>query len=105
MQDMSGALDAYLANRHGLRLEQLLTDATGGQRRRLPRGFDIVCDSVGAHVYDDGGASEQYQGMLTVDGISYRFRCSVFIDGGGARFLETLDELSVVRWEVRLAVP
>jgi hypothetical protein len=106
MQDAGNVLSAYVASRFGTTLEQLLADATGGA---APAGTEsalrITCDAIGSFVYEDGGASELYQGLLTLEGVTYRFRCSVFIDAGGDRFTESIGELESVRWGVRLAVP
>jgi hypothetical protein len=76
MRDASDAVDAYLTNRFGFGLD-----------------------------YEDGGSSALYQGMLTIEGVVYRFRCSIFTDAGGARFLESVGELETVRWDIRLVVP
>jgi hypothetical protein len=43
--------------------------------------------------------------MLTIEGVVYRFRCSIFTDTGGASFVESVGALEIVRWGVRLAVP
>jgi hypothetical protein len=42
--------------------------------------------------------------MLTVEGVTYRFRCSVFIDAGNVRFIESIGELEAAQWRVRLVV-
>ncbi|HZS84117.1 MAG TPA: hypothetical protein VFA50_14680 [Stellaceae bacterium] len=99
MRDASDSLNAYLGRRFGLSLERLLADATA-KARCLPLGpaIEIVCDPVGAFSYEDGGASEQYQGLLTVEGATYRFRCSVFTDAGGARYIEDLGAFEPIRW-------
>ena len=114
MQDASDALNAYVASRFGTTLERLLAEATlgvtpagttGGEGGGLGGSLRITCDPVGAFVYEDGGASELFQGLLTIEGVTYRFRCSVVTDAGGARFVESIGELETVRWGVRLAVP
>ncbi len=105
MRDATERLDAYLGSCFGLSLEQLLADATAGATVPAAPAIQCVCDPVGCFSYEDGGRSEQYQGLLTIEGLTYRFRCAVFIDGGGARFLETIGELEPVRWGVRVALP
>lgn len=106
MRDASNAVDAYLTNRFGFGLERLLADASGGSLAAgLPPSVAVACDSVGSFDYEDGGSSALYQGMLTIEGVVYRFRCSIFTDAGGARFLESVGELETVRWDVRLVVP
>jgi hypothetical protein len=53
---------------------------------------------------EDGGLSALYQGLLTIEGVIYRFRCSIFTDAGGGRFLESVGE-EMVGWGVRIVVP
>ena len=106
MTDASDSLNAYLGSRFGTSLERVLADATvKSLGPPLSRSIEIVCDPVGAFSYEDGGRSEQYQGLLTVEGVTYRFRCSVFTDAGGARFLEDMGEFEPLRWGVRMALP
>jgi hypothetical protein len=106
MGDASLAIDAYLLARFGVGLERVLTDATAGVvSLAIARSVEVACDPVGFFAYEDDGATEQYQGLLTVEGVTYRFRCSVFIDASGARFMENIGELEAVQWGVRLVVP
>ncbi len=106
MQDASDAVDAYLTSRYGFGLERLLADSTAGRHPPgLANSVTVACDPVGTVDYEDGGGSALYQGLLTIEGVVYRFRCSVFTDAGGARFLESVGALEIVRWGVRLVVP
>src|SRR5260370_41248327 len=106
MRGASDAVDAYLTTGFGFGLERLLADASNGRPAACLAGsVAVACDPVGTFDYEDGGTSALYQGLLTIEGVVYRFRCSVFTDAGGARFLESVGELEVVRWGVRLDVP
>lgn len=106
MRDASNAVNAYLSNRFGLGLEQVLADATTGRPApALAGSITIACDPVGGFDYEDGGSNALYQGLLTIEGVVYRYRCSVFTDADGARFLESVGELEIVHWGVRLVVP
>jgi hypothetical protein len=106
MRDASDAVDAYLTNRFGFGLERLLADATAGRLApALHDSVTVACDPVGTFDYGDGGTSALYQGVLTIEGVTYRFRCTAFTDAGGARFIESVGELEVVRWGVRLVIP
>ncbi|HXQ49852.1 MAG TPA: hypothetical protein VN802_02055 [Stellaceae bacterium] len=106
MRDLAANLDDYFRSRFGTTLERALADATAGVvTPALGRHVEIVCDPASSYVHDDDGLSEHFQGALAVEGISYRFRCSVFTDGGGARFVESIDQLELVDWSVRLAMP
>jgi hypothetical protein len=106
MHDASEPIDSYLTSRFGIRLERVLLDASAGVADpALAGSVRTACDPVGAFAYEDGGISELYQGVLTLEGVTYRYRCAVFTDAGGARFIEDLGELEAVRWEVGLVVP
>ncbi|HUZ71634.1 MAG TPA: hypothetical protein VMU87_01500 [Stellaceae bacterium] len=108
MQDVATALDNYLLTRFGISFERAIADATAGVvSLRLARSVQIVCDPVARYAYPDGpdgGVSEQYQGVLTVEGVAYRFRCSVFEDAGGTRYVESIGEIAAIGWGVRLSL-
>jgi hypothetical protein len=105
MRDLATNLDDYLWSRFGVTLERALADACACVTTlALGRRVEIVCDPLRAHVFDDDGMSEEFQGTMAVEGVCYRFRCTVFTDGGGSRFIESIDELEIVQWGVRLAV-
>jgi hypothetical protein len=106
MRDAADAVDAYLINRFGFGLERVLADASAGRRSSALTGsVTVACDPLGSCEYEDGGSSALYQGILTIEGVVYRFRCSIFTDAGGASFVESVGGLEIVRWGVRLAVP
>ncbi|MDB5408139.1 MAG: hypothetical protein JWL84_3051 [Rhodospirillales bacterium] len=106
MRDASEPIDSYLINRFGVGLERVLLDASAGLANPVLAGsVRTACDPVGAFTYEDGGISELYQGVLTLEGVTYRYRCAIFTDAGGARFLEDLGEVEAVRWEIGLVVP
>ena len=105
MRDVAAILNYYLVNRFGTTLERALLDATSDVFTLAMHGsVEVACDPVGRFEYADGGVSEQYQGVISVEGVIYRFRCSTFTDASGARYVESIGELEVVRWGVRLAV-
>jgi hypothetical protein len=105
MADLASALSDYLVFRFGITLERVLADATAGLASiAIGRSVEIACDPVGQYAYEDGGVSEQWQGLIGVEGVIYRFRCATFADAGGSRFVESIGELEVVRWGVRLAL-
>src|SRR5260370_16581167 len=106
MRDASDAVDAYLTNRFGIGLERLLADATsGGPAPALAGSVTVACDPVGAFDYEDRGTSALYQGLLTIEGVTYRFRCAVFTDAGGGRFLESVGQFQIVDCGVTLLFP
>ncbi|HVB18050.1 MAG TPA: hypothetical protein VNF04_16045 [Stellaceae bacterium] len=105
MQDSAAALDAYLVSRFGITLERAVADAAAGViSLPLARAVHVVCDPVGRYAYPDGGVSAQFQGLLTLEGVTYRFRCSVFEDAGGGRYVESLGEFEPIQWGVRMTL-
>ena len=54
---------------------------------------------------DDGGLHNTYDGTLAVQAVAYRFRCHVFVDRGGERFLSDVGEFEPIGWRARLAMP
>ena len=106
MQDASDAVDAYLTHSFGIGLEQVLTDATQGLvSLALADRVKATTERVAAYTHPDGGISETHQGILTVAGIRYRFRCTVFIDTGGLRYVENVAEFRPLMWQTRLPLP
>jgi hypothetical protein len=99
-------VNAYLLNRFGIALERLLLDAASGiGRLGQPAALELACDPVGSDAYEDGGIADHYTGHLTVEGVTYRFLCSVFTDAGGSRFVETIAGFEPVTWTTRITVP
>ncbi len=105
MTDIAAALNHYLVFRFGITLERALADATTGLASfALGREVEIACDLVEQFPYEDGGLGENWRGLITVEGVVYRFCCATFADEGGSRFVESIGELDVVQWGVRLAL-
>src|SRR5260221_5584131 len=78
-------------------LMELLSVALGDAMKILPR-------LVGSTVEEDGGVANVYDGILVLDGVWYRFRCHVFVDGGGQRFLSDISAFEAVEWHARVAL-
>jgi len=112
MADTADALNSYLIATFGISLERALADATAGvvslalhrTGDEAARAVDIECALVGQHAYDDEGLSEHFAGTIRCQGVSYCFTCVVFNDASGARYVETIGELEVVEWGVRLMI-
>lgn len=101
------AVDDYLVATCRLHLEEVLCDGcyvgrlsplVGDHARIMPRLVHSVAE-------EDGGVSNTYEGILVLDEIWYRFRCHVFVDGGGQRFLSDVSAFDAVEWRARVAVP
>jgi hypothetical protein len=105
-QDASDIVDAYLTNGWGIGLEQVLAEATMGLiSLHIADAVKVQAERVGAFADADGGSTELHQGTLTLEGVTYRFRCSVFVDSGGDRFVSDIAEFVPLGWETRLTVP
>jgi len=104
--DASDAVDAYLTDTYGIGLEQVLAEATAGSISLVLADIvKILCERVAAFTHTDGGISETFLGLLTVADVTYRFRCSVFNDAGGERFVADIEEFSALRWQTKLPLP
>jgi hypothetical protein len=105
MRDASDAVNDYLSHTYGIGLEQVLEDITRGivsaQVAGRVSGRAELADAV---KHADGGVSETHKGILTIEGVEYRFRCSVFIDAGGERFVADVGELVPVAWHAAMRI-
>jgi hypothetical protein len=104
--DASDAVDTYLAQTYRIGLEEVLAEITAGQLPiYLADAVDYTSKRIDRCVDEDGGVSEMFEGMLTVEGIEARFRCATFVDRAGGRFVSDLGEFVPVEWLARLVVP
>lgn len=101
------AVDEFLMANAGLRLEEVLCDGCfigrlsvllGERARIMPRLTASTAEP-------DGGLTQTYEGILVLDDIWYRFRCQMFVDQGGQRFLSDVSAFAAVEWKAKLAVP
>jgi hypothetical protein len=99
-------VDDFLMATHRLRLEDVLCDGClmGRLSVVLGDGVKIMPRLVGSTVEEDGGVANVYDGILVLDGIWYRFRCHVFVDGSGQRFLSDISAFDAVEWRARVAL-
>jgi hypothetical protein len=105
MQDASDAVDEYLTHTYGIGLEQVLAEVTQGLvSLALVDRVRANVELVGSFRHPDGGVTEMHQGILTVQGVDYRLRCSVFTDASGARFVADVGELVPVGWQASMRV-
>jgi hypothetical protein len=97
--DAFNAVDDYLAEHHRIGLEEVL--CYGCYTGRLPVILADVAKLAVRPLYrhvDEGdrGMALSYEGVLTVNGLAYRFRCSIFGDRGGERFLSDVADFAPV---------
>ncbi len=101
------AIDEFLMANFRMRLEEVLCDGClisrlsvvfGDRARIMPRLLQSIAE-------EDGGLSNTYEGVLVLDDIWYRFRCHVFVDRGGQRFLSDVSAFEPIEWRARVKVP
>lgn len=99
-------VDEFLMARHRLQLEDVLCDGClmGRLGAALGDSAKIMPRLISSAVEEDGGVANVYDGILVLDDIWYRFRCHVFIDGGGQRFLSDVSAFEPVEWRARVAL-
>jgi len=99
-------VDDYLFARFGIGVEDVLRDgcAIGRPDIRVAGAAKVLPRLVRAVREEDGGEFANYQGMLILDGLWYRFDCNIFIDASGASFLADIGSFEAVEWKLRVAV-
>lgn len=105
--DDFGAVNGFLAANYRTGLEEALCDGCLVGRLSIVLADVATITSVLVHSErdDDGGFCNTYEGTLMVQGVAYRFRCHVFMDRSGARFLSDVSEFRPLEWQARLAMP
>jgi hypothetical protein len=100
-------VDDFLLANYRLRLEDVLCEgcAMGRLSVVLAERATIVPRLVQSVVEEDGGVGNDYEGILVLDEAWYRFRCHLFIDPSGQRFLSDVTAFEAVEWRARMAMP
>lgn len=100
------AVDDFLMANYRIRLEEALCDGCfiGRLGVLLTDVAKIMPRLIQSTAEDDGGVSNIYEGILILKDIWYRFRCHVFVDLGGQRFLSDVSAFEAIEWQARLAV-
>jgi hypothetical protein len=100
-------VDDFLQATYRLRLEDVLCEgcAMGRLSVLLAERAAIVPRLVQSVQEEDGGIGNDFDGILVLDGVWYRFRCHLFIDPSGQRFLSDVTAFEAVEWQARMAVP
>src|SRR5258708_2487533 len=100
------AVHDFLTARFGLGLEEVLCDGCLLGRLTVLLGDigRIVPQLLRSEKEDDGGEYAAYAGIFMLQEIWYRFRCHVFVDASGQRFLADIEQFEAIEWQVRLAV-
>jgi len=96
-------VDAYLADRFKIGLEQVIVDASRGVMSAALTGtVEITCRINGRFRYEDRGEALHCDGSITVEGVTYRYRTWIFEDLDGARYMTDLSEFAMEDWKVNL---
>ena len=100
------AVDDFLMANHRLRLEDVLCEGClmGRLGAAFGDGVKILPRLLGSTVEEDGGVANIYDGILVLEGVWYRFRCHLFVDGGGQCFLSDISAFEAVEWRARVAL-
>jgi hypothetical protein len=100
------AVDDFLAANYRTGLEEALCDGclTGRVSAVLADVAAIAATLVHSEREDDGGFCGVYDGTFAVCGVDYHFRCHVFVDRGGARFLSDVSEFRAVDGQAQCAI-
>lgn len=103
--DAFTAVDRALLSRYGVGLEDALCEGClSGLPAILDEGVAIVRRCTHTQVNEDGGRSFTFEGLFVVMGLRYRFRCYIFADAGGQRFISDVASFEPAAWQVRLAM-
>jgi len=85
MIDPSDAVDAYLAERFKVGLEQVLVDASSGQiSAALAGAVEVNCRERNRFRFEDRGTAIHCDGETVVECVGYRFRMWVFQEPDGS---------------------
>lgn len=104
--DAFTAVDRLLTGRYQVGLEDVLCE--GCLSGRLPALFAgdaaIACRCTRKHADEDGGRSFTFEGTFMLADVRYNFRCHIFADAGGQRFVSDVALFEPVEWETRMAL-
>ena len=99
------ALNLFLLENFGLGLEEVLTLAIERQTRpQFEHRLTSAAERIDHWRDEDGAVTELYEGLLTVDGVRYSWRASVYTDLDGDRFVANIGHLAALDWRAGLRV-
>jgi hypothetical protein len=82
--------------------DKFLRSKLGGSVRGRERYEVAATRRIRFEADDDGGEASTYDGIFVLADVWYRFRCQVFVDGSGLRFLSDIQKFEAVEWRVHL---
>ncbi|MGH7014743.1 MAG: hypothetical protein ACREEL_11430 [Stellaceae bacterium] len=104
--DAFTAVDRLLAGRFQVGLEDMLCEGClTGQLPALFAGDAAIAPRCTRMLADgDGGRSFTFEGTFTLADVRYNFRCHVFADAGGQRFISDVALFEPVEWQAQIAM-
>lgn len=99
----SETVHAFLMQQFGVALEDIIDDASEGRDRPAIAGrVDCSAQRLDHWRDENGAVTELYDGVLTLDGVRYAWRASIFTDAEGERFVADVAEFKPLEWSARL---
>jgi len=104
--DPFASVDSYLTVRYGCALEDALCEGclTGKLRGLLAVDALIIRRCTHTQADEDGGQSYTFEGVFVLLDVRFNFRCYIFVDGSGQRFLSDVASFEPVEWRARVAM-
>ncbi len=104
--DALTAADRLLTGLYQVGLEDVLCEGclTGQLPAQFEKDAAIARRCVRMQVDEDGGQSFTFEGTFTLMEVRYNFRCHIFADLGGQRFVSDIALFEPVEWQTRMAL-
>jgi hypothetical protein len=97
------AVNAYLIQHYEVCLEEVIAEGVEGRvRPAIVAAVQVEARRLDHWRDEDGAVAELYEGMLTLEGVRYSWRASMFTDLDGDRFMASLGEFTPVDWRAKL---
>ncbi|HUZ33504.1 MAG TPA: hypothetical protein VMV19_15580 [Xanthobacteraceae bacterium] len=104
--DAFQVVDRFLRNRWRVTLEDALCDGclSGAVPTALEDDLSVMRRCTHVETHEDGGQSLTFEGAFVLMGVRYRFRCYLFVDPSGQRFLSHIAEFEAIEWTTQAAM-
>jgi hypothetical protein len=102
-QSPEDAVNAYLMEHHEVCLEEVLAEAVEGNATPVKgAALQITAKCLDRVRDEDGALAELYEGTLSLQGVQYAWRASIYTDVDGGRFVADLGEFKPVDWKASM---
>ncbi len=101
-----GHVDEFLTQRYGVGLEEVLCEGClmGRVGSGAGEATKVIPRLIRSQREEDGGEACEFEGVLILQGVWYRFSCHLFRDRGGLSFLSDISQFEAIEWQLKLAV-